>query len=203
MEQLPCLWDLRSPTFNDMELVNAAFEKSRKEHQRIFKLPQMASLGEVQDLFEEMRANARDAQAAMYREFGANGGLEEVAMQEITHFLKVCAFLDKQCSYATAMVFTSGSDHYELELLDKLTSYKLIVDKKGEKSVRYSNGHIDHMKDVPLCLIKMKLYKELERYDEYMDLRDSQVKNRLGAWLFEREMQWAEYLFDTVLPMKE
>lgn len=59
------------------------------------------------------------------------------------------------------------------------------------------------MKDVPLCLIKMKLYKELERYDEYMDLRDSQVKNRLGAWLFEREMQWAEYLFDTVLPMKE
>lgn len=91
----------------------------------------------------------------------------------------------------------------ELELVEKANGLKLITNAFGEQSVRYSDGTVDKMSEVPLCLIKLKLAYEFDRFSEFLMKRKMHLKDRLDCFMFKTEMQLACHLFDTVKAMRD
>lgn len=199
IESLPAIWNMLDPTYNDMDCVNESLDELRKAHMKIFELPEMKPIEDVQKLSQEMFEKSKMAMFDSFKKLGFPCG----EMCILHYFLKLGAHMDKQCSYASAMLFTSESDRYEMELVRKMTGLKLIVHENGDKSVRYSDGSIYDMKTVPMGIIKLKLLGELERYPEYIERRMAENNTRMGAWMLMREKEIAFKLFDEILPVQD
>lgn len=200
MESLPAIWDMTSPMYNDMDLVKKSQEKLQRLHQKIFELPQMKSIADCEMLYLQMRSNWHAASYAVAKEMG-NGTYDHV--ERDVGGDEYNRRLDKHCSYASAMFFTSPTDLLELELVEQANGLKLITNAFGEQSVRYSDGTVDKMSEMPLCLIKLKLAYEFDRFSEFLMKRKMQLKDRLDCFMFKTEMQLACHLFDTVKAMRD
>lgn len=166
---------------------------------KIFELSEMKTIEDIQPVCEDMFKKSKLAMFDSFRKLGFPCG----EFCNLNYFLKLSAHMDSQCSYASAMLFTSHSDLHEMELVKKMTGLKLIVHENGDKSVRYSDGSIYDMKTVPMGIIKLKLVGELERYPEYLEKKLAENNTRMGAWMVMREKEIAFELFDEILPVQD
>lgn len=109
---MPCLWDMRDPTFRDVDYVEQTVEKLRRIHQKIFNQRRMLSADDVFALVGDMQSNSEKAIYEAEKKYGSP--------TDLAQYQKLCAFADNICCYATAMLYTAPSRMHELQLTEEL-----------------------------------------------------------------------------------
>lgn len=200
---LPAIWDIRHPGYNDMDFVMKCYLALTDVHKDLFKLPKKASVLEVQELYDEMFRESRRAMEMCTQKYGVRA-FEQGPLEGPEHYQEILAYTDSICSYTTAMIFSSPSFVILHELVDALNGLKLIKDENGQLlSVRYSDGTVDDLRTTPLCLIKLKLSGEIERYPAYLEKRGDELKNRIECQVLQQEEREARDLFAAIMTMKD
>lgn len=193
---MPCLWDMRDPTFRDVDYVEQTVEKLRRIHQKIFGQRRMLSADDVFALVGDMQSNSEKAIFEANQKFGSP--------TDQAQYEKVCAYADNICCYATAMLYTAPARMHELQLIEGLKGPRMFKHPNGEiKSIRWLNGTTDEFQSMPLCLLKLKLSADILKYSEDLEARSqAKMKDRLEMMLFMKEGHFATELFK-VMDMKD